>query len=61
MVYQDRQPLYFYDIAVHAVFAFLVTILLINMFVTTLSNSIHSIKSSITLKLIFKTLKKSKY
>lgn len=61
MVYQDRQPLYFYDVTVHAVFVSLISITLINIFVRALNNNIRSIKSSITLKLIFKMLKKSKY
>lgn len=60
MVYQDRQPLYFYDLAVHGVFAFVISITLINLFMGTLDNALRSMKSSVTLKLLYKTLKKSK-
>lgn len=60
MVYQDRQPLYFYDLTVHAVFASLIAITLINIFLGALNNSIQAIKYSVTLKLVFKMLKKSK-
>ena len=59
MVYQDREPLYFYDLAVHGAFAFLILVFLLNIFASSINSFFREHKRSITFRLSFSLLKKS--